>query len=130
HEVNQGKNFSTLRQIFYAQALAVWFKRNLKQALLNRVYANKGTVKGIDQNDSATNETIYHQYLRAYKKGVFNFIKEDTDPATQETLPRKYFSGGFGDLAQLSIVPEQLSDAAMAEVAKKDVDFAVLAAQP
>ncbi len=95
-EINEGKNFATLRQIFYAQALAVWFKRNLKQALLNRVYANKGTVKGIDQNDAATNEAIYQQYLRAYKKGVFNYIKEDIDPVTQGTLPRKYFSGGYG----------------------------------
>jgi len=59
--------------------LAVWFKRNLKQALLNQVYANKATVKGIDQNDAATNEAIYHQYLKAYKKGVFNFIQEDKD---------------------------------------------------
>jgi len=94
-EVNNDKNFATLRQIFYAQTLAVWFKGNLKEALLNRVYANKSTVKGIDQNDEATNEAIFHQYLSAYKKGVFNFIKEDIDPVTNETLPRKYFSGGY-----------------------------------
>ncbi len=128
-EINEGKNFATLRQIFYAQVLAVWFKRNLKQALLNQVYANKGTVKGIDQNDAATNEAIYHQYLKAYRKGVFNFIQEDIDPVTQETLPRKYFSGGFGDLAQLTIKPERLSDTAMVD-AQKDIDFAVVAVQP
>ncbi len=117
-EINEGKNFSTLRQIFYAQALAVWFKRNLKQALLNRVYANKGTVKGIDQNDNATNEAIYHQYLRAYKKGVFNYIKEDKipysfDPNTgdQRTIARKYFSGGyFGNEAMLSFIPASLPE--------------------
>jgi len=97
-EVNNDENFATLRQIFYAQVLAVWFKRNLKQALLNQVYANKGTVKGIDQNDVATNEAIYHQYLQAYKKGVFNYIQEDRDPVTQEALPRKYFSGGYDAL--------------------------------
>ena len=94
-EINDGKNFATLRQIFYAQALAVWFKHNLKQALLNQVYANKGTVKGIDQNDAKTNEAIYHQYLKAYKKGVFNYIQQDVDPVTQETMLRKYFSGGY-----------------------------------
>jgi len=128
-EINEGKNFSTLHQIFYAQVLAVWFKRNLKQALLNRVYTNKGTVKGIDQNDAATNEAIYHQYLKAYKKGVFNYIKEDIDPITQETLSRKYFSGGYGDSAQLSIVPAQLSQVDMAAVAN-DVKVSVFAAQP
>jgi len=109
-EVNDGKNFATLRQIFYAQALAVWFKRNLKQALLNRVYANKGTVKGIDQNDVATNEAIYKQYLKAYKKGVFNFIKDDIDPATQENTPWKYFSGGFfGNGANEQFYPAKTS---------------------
>jgi len=126
-EINNGKNFATLRQIFYAQALAVWFKRNLKQALLNRVYANKGTVKGINQNDAATNEAIYHQYLKAYKKGVFNYIKEDIDPITKEALPRKYFSGGYGESAMLAIQPELLSNEAM-ESANRSYDFAVLAA--
>ncbi len=121
-EINEGKNFATLRQIFYAQALAVWFKRNLKQALLNRVYANKGTVKGIDQNDAATNEAIYHQYLRAYKKGVFNYIKEDIDPVTQETLPRKYFSGGyFGNAAKLAFEPRNLSQVPMDEVNRAQI---------
>ncbi|MBF0510874.1 MAG: hypothetical protein HQL13_00945 [Candidatus Omnitrophica bacterium] len=94
-EVNEGKNFSTLRQIFYAQVLAVWFKRHLKQALLNQVYANKSTVKGIDQNDKATNEAIYNQYLKAYQKGVFNFIKDEFDPKTQVPVAHQYFSGGY-----------------------------------
>jgi hypothetical protein len=129
-EVNEGRNFSSLRQIFYAQVLAVWFKRNLKQALLNQVYANKGTVKGIDQNDVATNEAIYREYLRAYKKGVFNFIQEDIDPVTQETLPRKYFSGGYGEVDKMDISKAQLAPEQVAEASQHDFDFAVLAVRP
>jgi len=142
-EINEGKNFATLRQIFYAQVLAVWFKRNLKQALLNQVYANKGTVKGIERPFSTVipakagiqpmddNEAIYRQYLRAYKKGVFNFIKEDIDPVTQETLPRKYFSGGWDgkDMAQ-AIVPVKFSTGDAGDFAQKAsnyVNFAVVA---
>jgi hypothetical protein len=41
-------------------------------------------------------EAIYQRYLQAFKKGVFDYIKEDQDPLTQEVIPRKYFSGGFG----------------------------------
>jgi len=132
-EINEGKNFATLRQIFYAQVLAVWFKRNLKQALLNQVYANKSTVKGIDQNDAATNEAIYHQYLKAYKKGVFNYIKEDKIPCSlgsscaDQTVPRKYFSGGYADLASLAIVPTEPSAADKAQ-ASDDVDITIVAA--
>ena len=40
-------------------------------------------------------ERIYQQYLKAFKKGVYNYIKEEIDPVTQETIPRKYFSGGW-----------------------------------
>ena len=98
HEINTGKNFAMLRQIFYSQILAVWFKNNLKESLLAQVYGNKSTVKGIDSNDAKTNEEIYQQYLQAYKKGVFNYIKEDQNPITKEILPRKYFSGGYTSL--------------------------------
>ncbi|MEI7999580.1 MAG: hypothetical protein WCH62_08780, partial [Candidatus Omnitrophota bacterium] len=35
------------------------------------------------------------QYLKAFKKGVYNYIKEDVDPQTQGIIPRKYFSGGL-----------------------------------
>ncbi len=95
-EVNEDKNFAPLRQVYSGMLLATWFKRTLKQSLLGQIYANKGKVRGIDQ-DPRTNEEIYHRYLQAYKKGVFNFIKEDVDKYTNETIPRKYFSGGAID---------------------------------
>jgi hypothetical protein len=99
-EVNQGKNFANLRQIFYSLILAKWYKQTLKQALLNQVYSNKNKVTGVEVNDKTITQKIYAQYLQAYKKGVFNFIKEDIDQATQQPLPRKYFSGGVvGDMA-------------------------------
>ena len=68
-EVNTGKNFANLRQIFNSIILSSWYKRNLKEALLNQVYADKSKVKGIDQ-DPKNNELIYKQYVRAFKKGT------------------------------------------------------------
>jgi len=99
-EVNTGKNFARLRQIFYSQILATWYKKNLKDALLTQVYADKSTVKGITMPSSSrdgkvlTPQEIYQQYLQAYKRGVFNYIKEDVQPDGQ-SIPRKYFSGGY-----------------------------------
>ena len=75
--------------------LAVWFKKNLKQALLNQVYTDKSKVNGVNVDDPAIKEKIYQQYLQAYKKGVFNYIKEEVDQNSQEIIPRKYFSGGL-----------------------------------
>ncbi len=38
--------------------------------------------------------TIYRQYLQAFKKGAYNYIKEEQDPVSKQVMPRKYFSGG------------------------------------
>jgi len=94
-EVNAGKNFAQLRQIYNSMILAVWFKKNLKQALLNQVYTDKSKVNGVKVVDPAIKEKIYQQYLQAYKKGVFNYIKEEVNQTNQQTIPRKYFSGGI-----------------------------------
>jgi phosphoenolpyruvate synthase/pyruvate phosphate dikinase len=101
-EVNTGKNFAALRQIFNSLVLATWYKNNLKEALLTQVYANKSTVKGVNLADPSVKEQIYQQYLQAYKKGVFNYIKEDTQ-ADGQSMPRKYFSGGFGSALKVDV---------------------------
>ncbi|MBF0504930.1 MAG: hypothetical protein HQL14_07500 [Candidatus Omnitrophica bacterium] len=95
-EVNQGANFVPLRQMFYSMILASWYKMALKDALLTQVYGNQSKVKvGINANDPAEKDKIFQRYIQAYKKGVFNYIKEETDQNTQTTEPRKYFSGGL-----------------------------------
>jgi hypothetical protein len=125
HEVNTGKNFATLRQIFYSQILAVWFKRNLKQALLSQVYADKSTVNGVNLQDPSIKERIYQRYLQAYKKGAYNYIKDEIDPVTQQLVPRKYFSGGY-DSAQLVI--DKASDHSMRNASPATgTDFALTA---
>ncbi|MDE2008984.1 MAG: hypothetical protein KGJ09_02775 [Candidatus Omnitrophica bacterium] len=113
HEVNTGRNFAQMRQIYNSMILAVWFKENLKQALLNQVYTDRSKVNGVNVADPAIKEKIYRQYLEAYKKGVFNYIKEETDPNSQETIPRKYFSGGLTpfDAAMLHKVPAEEAEA-------------------
>jgi hypothetical protein len=120
-EVNEGKNFAPLRQVYSGMLLAAWYKRALKESFLSKIYANKAKIKGVGySNMSSPNASgphtghsqlfvgdpqyIYQQYLKAYKKGVFNFIKEDVDKYTNETIPRKYFSGGTGSFAMASEV--------------------------
>ncbi len=94
-EVNEGKNFSKLRQIVYSMVLSQWYQDILKGSLLNKNYAGKNKISGIDLSDPKNKELIYQQYMAAYNKGVFNYVKEEIDQITHETLPRKYFSGGF-----------------------------------
>ncbi|VAX36272.1 Phosphoenolpyruvate carboxykinase [GTP], partial [hydrothermal vent metagenome] len=95
-EVNEGKIFAQLRQIYNSMILATWYKQNLQQSLLGKVYVDQNKTKGVDTQDKDINQKIYNQYVEAFKKGVYNYIKEDIDPVTSEAIPRKYFSGGLG----------------------------------
>lgn len=93
-EVNEGKTFANLRQIYNAMILAHWYKETLRKGLLGQIYVDKKKVLGVDVEDKKITDKIYNQYLQAFKKGVYNYIREDVDLATQQTVLRKYFSGG------------------------------------
>jgi len=129
-EVNRGKNFASLRQIYNSMILAAWYKINLKQSLLNRVYADQNKTKGIDVEDKQVSQKIYDQYLEAFKKGAYDYIREDYDPATQEVIPRKYFSGGapmnkvFNVLNTLTEVPDQARKSAVQALTSQGPDLA------
>jgi len=100
-EVNTGKNFAPLRQIYQALILAKWYKETIQNGLLDVVYTNKKKVAGVNLDDPTVKEQIYERYLKAYKKGAFNYIKEEPFPPLDGegkggvTIPRKYFSGGI-----------------------------------
>jgi len=99
-EVNEGKNFSPLRQVYNSFILAAWYKKKIRNSILAQVYEDKKKVAGEGYKNSPSLvgaddvEAIYQRYLQAFKKGVYNYIKEEPDPVSGQALPRKYFSGG------------------------------------
>src|SRR5208283_3955387 len=100
-EVNENKNFAHLRQVYNSLILATWYKKKIKGSVLSQVYSDKNKVAGVNIDDPQEKQRIYERYLQAFKKGVYNYIKEEQDSVTQEIIPRKYFSGGMNvtDLA-------------------------------
>jgi len=94
-EVNEGKNFAQLRQIYSGLILAAWYKKRLKESILSRVYVDKNKVAGVDVEDKEIKNKIYEQYVEAFKQGVYNYIKEDDDPFVGKAIKRRYVSGGF-----------------------------------
>ena len=118
-EVNEGGNFATVRQAYHAMILATWFKKTLKDSLLGQVYADQSKVAGIAINDPQAKDRIYQQYLAAYKTGVFNYIKEEYDSISQETLPRKYFAGGLQPLSENGTTEFATAHPALAEMAMR-----------
>ena len=94
YEINYGKNFAPLRQMFHSMVLATWYKQNLKSSMLTKLIANQNKTDGINLDDPTVIQNIYDQYVKAFEVGVYDYVKEEMDATTKETLPRKYFSGG------------------------------------
>ncbi|MFA5261060.1 MAG: hypothetical protein WC450_07530 [Candidatus Omnitrophota bacterium] len=108
-EVNEGKNFAKLRQIFHAVILAKWYKQNLKESILNKKYTDQRKIDGVNVEDKEIKEKIYQYYLAAFRKGVYTLIKEDYDPHEQKLIPRKYFLGG----SSMKVAVKQTNDRRM-----------------
>jgi len=114
-EINEDKNFAQLRQVYNSLILATWYKKKIKASILSQVYVDKNKTVGVQYTSTVIPakagihfkndvEGLYREYLKAFKKGVYNYIKEEEDPISQQIIPRKYFSGGF-DLAMTNLGP-------------------------
>jgi len=127
-EVNVGKNFAELRQVYQALILADWFKKTLKESLLAKVYAGKNKVAGLDVYQKDAAEKIFTQYVAAYKQGTYNLIRTEYDAYSKKTIPRKYFSGGVTCLNVSSTIindPDKLSTVSRQGIIKNVVDYSV-----
>src|ERR1700749_4879714 len=51
-EVNQGANFAQLRQVYNSLILATWYKKKIKDSILNQVYGDKNKIKGVEYTKS------------------------------------------------------------------------------
>ena len=124
-EINKGKSFAKLRQIYDVLILATWFKHKLKKAILSKVYVDKNKIDGVEVDNPKDLEEIYHQYIKAFKKGVYNDITEEFDPVTKGIMSRRYFSGGivYSRILDIMII---LKDNKTSEKAKGISDGAML----
>jgi len=127
-QVNFGEHFATLRQIYHSMILATWFKRNLKKSLLGKGYVDQGKIKGVDLADKETKDKIYQQYLKAFRVGVYNYIREEYDPSSGAVVPKKYFAGGIplgGELARIykGVKGEDMDPAMVSEIEKGSTFF-------
>jgi len=121
-EVNNGKNFTQLRQMYKALILAAWFKKHLKDSIVNQLYADQNKVHGVDTSDPNAKEKIYNQYLQACKDGVYNYVKRE-QVSYNKITKRQYFSGGLGlvvDPVLQDHPADTLSDAQRAVVEAND----------
>lgn len=93
-DVNFGKNFSKLRQIFHAIVLAQWFKAKLSNSFYSQ-YINQNKTKGIELTDKQLKEKIWNQYLESFKVGAYDFIDKVKNPYNGSLSKQKFFCGGI-----------------------------------
>jgi hypothetical protein len=118
-EINTGATFVELRQIFHSLILATWYRDHLLANLVEQAAelngdpeqppdqpqdgekGGDGNAQGDqpppdeDQQRQQAKKEIYEQYLEGYQNGVYDLIKEEYDPITNEVIQRKYASGGL-----------------------------------
>ena len=90
-DVNYGRNFTQLRQIYYSLILATWFKGKVKDAVLAS-YADSGKVAGIDYAPEDIEKKVFELYGESFQKGVYSLIKKEETGDSKRT---HYFSGGI-----------------------------------
>lgn len=130
-EVNEGRQFAPLRQIYHALILAQWYKNTIQDGLLALGYEDRNIVRGIESDDPLAKQKIYQWYQEAFRKGVYNYIREDRDPVNGQMIPRKYFSGGI-PLGQIAVTKtgakhpaEQIAASVIGEIKKIPVRLRV-----
>ena len=134
-EVNEGRNFAQLRQVYQSLILAVWYKRKIRESLFGKSYADKAKTLGIDISDKDEKEKIWQRYVEAFKKGAFNLVKEERDAVSQEIIPHKYFSGGapfytaFNN-SEYQEYPKDMDDSSLKNEKILTVNMAILMDSP
>ena len=126
-EVNEGKNFAQLRQVYNSLVLATWFKKKFEQSFY-RHYINQKQIAGIETSDKTAKDKIWAQYVEAFKKGAYNYVKKETVGARHASpvmtgtkiTRRAYFSGGIDDATLPAVVEGAAASAENVDAVAKD----------
>lgn len=109
-DVNSGKNFALLRQVYHSLVLGMWFKNKFKESFFAH-YIDSAKLEGINYSDKNIKDKIFDLYVKAFQKGVYDYTTKAYDRPSRQNLRRRYFSGGV----------EMLNVSSAVEVSKKVV---------
>jgi hypothetical protein len=124
-DVNQGKNFARLRQMYHAILLGLWFKHKFVESFYS-AYLDKSKVSGIDISDKTVKDKIYRGYVKAFERGVYDVLRVDSgEIRSQGKKMRRYFSGGVEFMhARAENLTQKVSRELMGEILTAEGTFA------
>ena len=87
-EVNKGKNFAGLRQLYSSIILAQYFKIKYSDSVYS-YYINKEQTDSINTQDASLKEDVFKMYVKAFTLGAYDIIRKE------DGHDKRFFSGGI-----------------------------------
>lgn len=127
YEINSGRNFANLRQIYHSVLLGMWFKKKFVNSFY-KDYFNTSKVNGIDIADIDAKNKIFNLYVEAFKKGVFNYSRKERDQNSGRLVKRHYFSGGLeiGNSSIVTMLENKPTDYNFIDSKAQEITFAIM----
>ena len=109
-QINNGKHFAKLRQIYSALILSCWFKKKFFNSFYKN-YIDQNKISGIDSVTPEFKDMIWGKYCRSFEKGVYDVVRDAVPGGTRAARAvarqaqnghsgrmvskQRYFSGGI-----------------------------------
>jgi len=111
-DVNEGKNFSRLRQMMHAIILAQLFKSKYGASVYGALI-DTGKDQGLAKGDPAMKSNVFEKYVASFNNGVYRTTVKTRD-ARGKKIKREYFSGGVSS----ALRPHKVKKVLLAELRK------------
>lgn len=134
HEVNNGKNYSDLRQVYNSLALAQWYKnKNRQGSSLFSEFIDSKQLDGLEAKTAWNAIDVWKDYKKSFEEGDYHCWKNNTyQQENYEITESKLYSGGGVDFMDIKItnrgdipdnLKETLSEAMFSLYAKEGNDY-------
>jgi hypothetical protein len=124
-EVNFGKNYAKLRQVYTALILSECYKR--KYWGKNNFYSqsiHQARLVGLCSKEDWKKDKFFQAYLNSHKQGEYSFCQTEYDPNYLNLVSKRYFSGGirFNLFEELRLEIETVSSSVSAQSQESEND--------
>ncbi len=117
NEVNHGKNYSDLRQVYISLALAQWYKNKYRYTTsLFAYFIDSKDLKGLESKSAWSAESIWKDYKKSFEEGDYHCWKNETYQRGDYIITEsKFYSGGGIDFMDIKItnrgdIPKNLKE--------------------
>ena len=114
HEVNYGKAYAKLRQVYNALILAEYYKQKYQHGEgLYPKLINRAHIQGLESIEPWNSEDFYNAYVKSAQEGEYKLTQQEYDPYLVSMVKKYYFYGGITFVqsiaSKLKAIPKKAS---------------------